>query len=226
MNNYDIKYKYNHSYRVKELSNIIAKSLNLSDEDIKLANVIGLLHDIGRFKQLEMYGSYDDKNIDHADLGVKILFQDGVIERFNIDKKYYKVIKFAIENHNRFEINKTNDDKELLHAKIIRDADKIDILKAFSIFNSYSLKESNNEISDIVKNDFYDEKSIRNKEIKSPNDKIILFLSFIYDINYEASFKYIKEKKIIKKLYELIKNKKRFKEFFEYVIKYIDERIE
>ena len=35
---------------VLSLSTEIAKSLNLSDEEVDLASLIGLLHDIGRFE--------------------------------------------------------------------------------------------------------------------------------------------------------------------------------
>lgn len=75
LNNYDISYKYKHSFRVKEISKTLAKYLYLNEDDIKLAEVIGLLHDIGRFKQLELFDSYKDKNINHGELGVKILFE-------------------------------------------------------------------------------------------------------------------------------------------------------
>ena len=46
-----INYKYHHSYRVRDNMILLAKNLNLPPEDIKLASVIGLLHDIGRFEQ-------------------------------------------------------------------------------------------------------------------------------------------------------------------------------
>ena len=54
-NNYDrnnlmMERKIEHTYRVKDNSNIIAKALNLSGEEIELATLIGLLHDIGRFE--------------------------------------------------------------------------------------------------------------------------------------------------------------------------------
>lgn len=35
-----------------------AEGLKLSEEDCKLAQVIGLLHDIGRFEQLKRYDSF------------------------------------------------------------------------------------------------------------------------------------------------------------------------
>ena len=71
LTNSDIKLKYNHSLRVMALSEKYAKILNFSTEDIELAKVIGLLHDIGRFEQLKIYKTYSDINsIDHAEYGI------------------------------------------------------------------------------------------------------------------------------------------------------------
>ena len=87
VNNYDLTkekiiLKKNHSIRVMNLCVKYAKKLGFNDEDISLAKVIGLLHDIGRFEQLKQYDSFEDeKTIDHASLGVKILFCDGLIEK-------------------------------------------------------------------------------------------------------------------------------------------------
>src|SRR5574344_62848 len=127
MTNYDINYKYHHSYRVCELSDTIASSLNLSDEDKYLAHVIGLLHDIGRFKQLEVYHTMNDiESVDHALYGADLLFKDNLIDR-------------AIKNHNKLVIEDGLNSQELLQAKIIRDADKIDIYNAFTDLGSYDV---------------------------------------------------------------------------------------
>ena len=73
-----IALKVAHILRVSELSKKIATSLNLSEEDIKLAELIGLLHDIGRFEQVRKYNTFIDKiSINHGEYGVKILFEWG-----------------------------------------------------------------------------------------------------------------------------------------------------
>lgn len=53
LSNSDIKLKYNHSYRVADLQVKYAKLLGFNKEDIEIAKIIGLLHDIGRFEQLK-----------------------------------------------------------------------------------------------------------------------------------------------------------------------------
>ncbi len=45
-----IRLKVEHTYRVADISEQIAEKLGLSEEDIALAWLIGMLHDIGRFE--------------------------------------------------------------------------------------------------------------------------------------------------------------------------------
>jgi putative nucleotidyltransferase with HDIG domain len=43
-----------HTYHVADNARNIAEKLKLSKEDIELAELIGLLHDIGRFEELKI----------------------------------------------------------------------------------------------------------------------------------------------------------------------------
>lgn len=58
INNSKIRLKIEHTYKVVEACEYIAKDLKLNEEDINLAKLIGLLHDIGRFKQLKNFNSF------------------------------------------------------------------------------------------------------------------------------------------------------------------------
>lgn len=123
-----IKLKIDHIKRVAEISEMLANYLKLNEEQTRLAKAIGIFHDIGRFKQVEMYDTFSDKDsINHAELGVKILFDENLIEDFGIEEKYKKIIKLAILNHNKDKIEEGLTEEENLFCKIIRDADKLDI---------------------------------------------------------------------------------------------------
>ena len=152
--NYDtsdekIKLKVDHTYRVAALSERIAISLGLDKADTDLAWLIGLLHDIGRFEQLKNYGTFSDADsIDHAHYGIKLLFDEGLIWKF-VDKTKSKadieddksedklkkefselgILKTAIFNHSAYRIEDGLPEKVQMFCNIIRDADKIDILK-------------------------------------------------------------------------------------------------
>ena len=78
-----IQLKIRHTYGVVDLSEYISKDLGLNEEDIELAKLIALLHDIARFPQATEFGDYRDYvSVDHADLAVKMLFDDGLIRKF------------------------------------------------------------------------------------------------------------------------------------------------
>ena len=79
----NIDRKQQHSLRVMKISNQLAKELELNEEQIQLATLIGLLHDIGRFKQYTEIGLGDNiEGFDHGDYGAKVLFEEGIIRKF------------------------------------------------------------------------------------------------------------------------------------------------
>ena len=172
--NSEIERKVGHSYRVAEISGEIARSLKLTDEEIKLAILIGLLHDIGRFEQQTRYGTYNDIcSIDHGKLGVEILEKNDYIRNYIKDDKYDKIIKTAIYNHNKYEIEEGLDDKTLIFCKIIRDSDKLDIMyEAIEIFWEENLKVTDDITKKILK-DFKDGKQILNQDKETQLDSAI-----------------------------------------------------
>lgn len=75
-----IKLKIDHTYRVANLCEQIAQSLELSAAEVDLAWLSGMLHDVGRFEQLRRYNTFSDaQSIDHARFAVELLYDDGLI---------------------------------------------------------------------------------------------------------------------------------------------------
>ena len=207
--NYDledenIKRKKFHSLRVMEISERIAKSLKLNQEEIELATLIGLLHDIGRFEQYKRYSTFNDlQSIDHGDLGAHILDND--LRKYIETDEYDNIIKTAIKNHNKYKIEEELNNKEEIFAKIIRDADKIDIFfEAYTQFWSGKEKEiEESKISDEVLEEFKKCTSIKKNSSTSyynSVNKVILIIAFAFDINFEISFKILKEEDYINKI--------------------------
>ena len=97
-----IRLKIVHTYGVTECSRQIAKRMCLSEEDQKLAQLIGLLHDIGRFEQLKRFDSFEPDTMDHASFGVQILFEEGKIREFIKEDTWDRVIRTAIAKHSDF----------------------------------------------------------------------------------------------------------------------------
>ena len=86
-----IKLKVEHIERVSQIAKKLATKLELNKEDVALAELIGLLHDIGRFEQIKRYNTFNDKkSVNHGEFGVHILFnqKDGIIRNFVKDTQY------------------------------------------------------------------------------------------------------------------------------------------
>ena len=233
INNPNIERKIGHSYRVAKISKKIAETLNLEKEEREVAELIGLLHDIGRFEQQTIYKTYEDiKSIDHGELGVKILKEKEYIRKYIKNNQYDEIINKAIFNHNKYKIEQgIKNQKTLMFCKIIRDSDKLDILyEAIEIFwkNKTKIKDG---ISKKVIKDFKDEKLILNQDKVTQLEKAIGIISFIYDINYIESFKIIKENDYINKImdkFEIENNKvkEEFEEIRRIANKYIENKIQ
>lgn len=190
-----------HTYHVAKNAKKIAQELNLSKEDIELAELIGILHDIGRFEELKITKELNSVKFDHAGHGSKMLFEKGMIRKFIEDSQYDNIIKKAIENHSRLEIEENLDERTLLHSKIVRDADKIDNYRVKkdeqveAIFPKRVNKKEDIEeskLSDIVYNTILDKKCIDIHDRVTPLDFWVCILAFTFDLNFDVSYKIVK----------------------------------
>lgn len=229
-----VKIKITHIERVSQIAKNLAKDLKLSQEDIELAELIGLLHDIGRFEQIRRFHTFVDKDsINHGEYGVKILFEDGLIRDFIKEDKYDEIIKLSILNHNRGKIEQGLTEKQNLHAKIIRDADKIDIFYVFTIGDKKAIWEkedlSYDKITDEIYKEFMEEKYIDYQKRKTSADFLVSNFAYVYDFNFNQSLKIIKENNYLEKLYKRHtfndkETMKRYKKIYETAKKYLEEK--
>ena len=158
--NYDpsdekIKLKIDHTYRVAGLCQRIAESLGLSEPDVDIAWLLGMLHDIGRFEQIRHFGTFNDaQSVDHAEFGADLLFREGLIRKFA--EGYYEecelarsgneeaeqiiknnehhnkdtgLLEMAIRQHNKYRVKEDLTERQRMFCDILRDADKVDIFK-------------------------------------------------------------------------------------------------
>lgn len=199
LSNENIKRKQEHSLRVMQISKQIAEGL--MQEEIELATLIGLLHDIARFEQYTKYNTFKDlESIDHGDLGAEILQKD--IRKYIEMEQYDNIIIKAVKNHNKYKIEEGLTEKEELFAKIVRDADKIDIFYE-SVQMFWKGKEEQVEQSIISKDtveQFEKFTQIKSQKNETEIDNVIRVIAFIFDVNFKSSFKILKEEEYINKI--------------------------
>lgn len=195
-----------HTYYVSRNAKELATKLNLSDEDINLAELIGLLHDIGRFEEIKIMSGFNSVEFNHATYASKMLFEDNLIRSFIDDDKYDDIIKNAIENHNKLNIDNDLDDRSLLHARIIRDADKLDNYRvkkeekieeifAGRVNSKEEIEES--EISNKVYETVLSKKCVDIHDRVFPLDYWICVLAFTFDLYFKETLQIVKDNNYI-----------------------------
>lgn len=144
LRNPQIALKYEHTLNVAELCAEVARGVGMGSGDVDLAWLCGLLHDIGRFEQLRTWGTFrDSKSVSHAKLGLAVLeggelpdaglrSRSGMLLEFTDEPGWASVIRRAVGLHSDLRLPDGLDSRTRLFCEILRDADKIDILRVFS----------------------------------------------------------------------------------------------
>lgn len=201
-----ISLKIVHTYGVVECSRQIAKRMNLTKEDTELAALIALLHDIGRFEQVKQFDSFEPATMDHAQAGVEILFDQGLIRRFLEDPSYDAIIYTAIARHSDYALEEIEDAQTLLQARLIRDADKLDNCRvkledSIEILLGMCAEEvGSQEISDGVYETACAGNAILSADRRTKMDYWVSYLAYFYDINYKETMQIILEQDYLEKL--------------------------
>jgi len=205
----NLNIKISHTERVCTEILYLGRQLHFDANALRLAEIIALLHDIGRFEQYSIYKTFkDSESKDHALLGLNVIKNNKLLD--DLDEIPRSIIINAIKYHNRISIPPTEKDPHLLFEKLIRDADKLDIWKVVLDYYYRSGSEKNTAIelnypdtpgvSELVMDDLSHQRIVHIKHVNNLNDFKLLQMAWIYDINFEESKKQIKERNYLKKI--------------------------
>ena len=222
----NIDIKREHTERaVKEIVNI-GKELGLNDDELELAGIIALFHDIGRFEQYNLYKTFSDhKSLDHAELGIKILVKHNVLGM--LDEEIQKLILCSIKYHNRPSLPGEETEKCLFYSRLVRDADKLDILRVVTDYYHREKKQINpalvlelpdsHGISGEVYEALMNKKVVDMRHVKNVNDIKLLQAGLIYDINFEPTLNDVKNRRYIEKIREVLPNLREIDKIFNLI---------
>ena len=201
LNDPQIAVKYRHSLMVSALCRDLAERLHLKEADVELAATIGLLHDIGRFEQARRYHTFEDrKSISHALLSCKILFEDGVIRTFTEDRSNDALILHAISTHSDRLPADFGDERTMLFSYLLRDCDKIDILRvhqehAFTDFLTYDREEMEaSAVSEEVAAAFMNHETVDFAYRRTPLDILLSHDAIVFGLHFDAGKAMLKER--------------------------------
>ncbi len=201
-----IMLKVQHTLRVTSLCERIARGLGMTPEDVGLAWLLGLLHDIGRFEQVRRYDTFNDAvSVGHAALGVQVLFDqlepDGqpFIRSFLPDPGSDELIRTAIATHSDFRLPAELDERTRTFCQILRDADKIDILKVncvCPIEDIYGVTDADmraSQLSPTCVEVFYQHSCLPRGIRNFPADIMLSHICFAWEIVFPQSLQIMRE---------------------------------
>lgn len=232
----NVNLKELHTQKVCEAIIEIDKSLGLNEEELRLAEIIALFHDVGRFEQYKNYGTFmDSKSVNHAELGVEILLKNKVID--NLNKEKQGLILKTLKYHNRALLPDDETQECIFFSKLLRDADKLDIYRVVTEYYTERKnggKQSNAielnlpdtpDISENVHRSVLNKRSVSFNDVRSLNDFKLLQLAWIFDVNFSKTFRHIKGKKYLEVIHDSMPETTETKEAFSLISDYLDSQI-
>lgn len=203
-----IRLKIYHTYRVAELCEQIARSEKLEAAEVDLAWLLGMLHDIGRFEQLRRYGTFiDADSVDHAALGADILFgEENAIRTYIPEDAEDEVIETAVRVHSAYRIPENLPERTARLCHILRDADKIDILRVNvdvpleEIYNTTTEELRNAEVTQAVMDSFYEHHATLRSIKQTPVDHVVGHISLIFELVFDESVRITRSQGYLDKL--------------------------
>ena len=202
--------KYEHSLRVADICNTIAQKLGWTEEERGIACISGIFHDIGRFKQLLEFGTFNDSvSVDHAEYSVQVIEEKGFLEGLN--KEQQTAVLEAIRYHNKRELPRDLSENGLQYAKLLRDADKLDILRVITDYYGNPKATPNHtltwempkgsSVTPVVAKQVLAGNLVSKSDVANLLDIKIMQLSWVYDVNFKPSFQLLMDKRFLEKIY-------------------------
>lgn len=216
-----IALKVEHTLRVMELCERIARETGFTPAGVDLAWLCGMLHDIGRFEQLRRWDTFSDAaSTSHAALGVEVLFGSenhgsgtggtggaggtGIIHRFiDSNDELEEVIRAAVGFHSDYRLPEDLDVRTRALCDVVRDADKLDILRVAStdtvetVLNATEDELLVSAVSPAIEDAFFEHRTACYSERITPVDYLVNLACFAYELVYPASLEIADEQEYL-----------------------------
>lgn len=234
--NSNLKSKQEHTHRTCTEMLYLAGELALTANQKRIAETIALFHDIGRFPQFTRYRTYiDTKSENHCLLALKVLEETRVLEPVTEEERI--LIERAIEYHGRRELPDDLDSQCLLFSRMIRDADKLDVFYVcIDNYNRYAENPDDFALEIELPDEPYISPGVLEavmtgnlvdySDLRTLNDMKLLQIGWVYNVNFTAALRRIKQRRFIETLFAFLPSSKDIEKIKEKIYAYIDFRIE
>lgn len=204
-----IELKVAHTQRVCQEVVSLGQQLDLEAAALGLAEIMALLHDVGRFEQLSRHHTFSDSSsLDHAELGVAVLEERGLLADLETQERE-RVLR-VIALHNRRRLPPDEDPTTDRFARLLRDGDKLDI---WHVVTTYYLGEVDYPrsvmalglpdtpgLSPRVVEAMLRRQVVDMRHVERLNDLKLLQVGWIYDINFAPTLAAVRHRRHLERL--------------------------
>jgi len=226
--------KVPHSASVSTNCRVIATELGWTVSDIASAQAMGLLHDAGRFPQFRDYGTFSDaRSTDHGKLGCDVVQASELVANYSKDDM--DDILDGIRHHNKTKLASCASPRGLAFLKLIRDADKLDIIKImgeiihsgdFTLYPELLLGvDPNGPPSQALISEIANSRTGSYANVHSLVDFHLIRLSWMFDLNYQPSLKLVVSRGLMAGILRDIPDTPEARKLAEETEKYLLERV-
>jgi hypothetical protein len=188
-----------HTGRVRRGIRRLAAAEGLSGRALVLAEMAGLLHDAGRFEQYRRYRTFRDaQSVHHGRLAVSLIRTHGLLNDLQGIERH-RVLS-AVAHHNEMRLRPLADPDALFLLKLLRDADKLDILKMAAARTNGRRRTgpltdlnvpADGPCSPAVAAAVKAGGVVALANVRSRCDALLFFLSWVFDFNFPAAFRQV-----------------------------------
>ena len=234
--NAHLRLKQEHTRRTCEEILYLAERLALDESQKRIAEVVALLHDIGRFPQFAEYRTFNDaRSVDHARLSVEILRGEGALDALRREERLW--VETAIEHHSRRSLPAGLNGQAMLFAKLIRDADKLDIFRVVVELHQRRREDPDEfsfetdlpeepEVSPEVIETVMNEQLVEYRKLRTLNDMRLCQIGWVYDMNFAAALERLRERGHLDTLFAYLPQTADVTNIREKIRGYVEARLE
>ncbi len=229
--NFSVKQDHTHQVCLNALQ--IGRSLGMSRENLLLAETVALFHDVGRFPQYQQYKTFDDSiSANHAALAAKVLREQKVLE--GLPRHDQDLIIHTVTLHNVFSLPEGLNERTRLFTRLVRDADKLDILRVFIDYYGQDADSRATAValglpdlpaySGTVLESLMRGEMATKSDLRTLTDFKLLQLSWLYDMNFSVSLQMVHERRYVDRIATGLPEDRAVREAVESVQDHVERR--
>ncbi len=198
----NILLKIEHTHKVFQVMGKLAVGEGLQAEDMRIAQAVSLLHDVGRFPQYRRWGTFRDRDSDnHARLAIEVIREQALLA--GQSPRVRLLIEEAVRFHNLLQIPARLKSDTYIFLRLIRDADKLDIWRVFVGHFSTPPEERASAallgfpekpgVSPVCLSALEERRIVNLDTVNCINDFKLLLISWVYNLNFKTSYGLLQE---------------------------------